>query len=44
MSVYLLRQVRETNGLSQIEKIESIRLEKIQYTEVKFIIFIYEII
>ncbi|CAF1617564.1 unnamed protein product [Rotaria magnacalcarata] len=34
MSVYLVRQTYETNGLYRIEKIESVRLEQINYMEV----------
>lgn len=34
MNVYLLRSIREINGASRLEKIESVRLEKIDYIEV----------
>ncbi|CAF3144888.1 unnamed protein product [Rotaria socialis] len=34
MSVYLVRQTYETNGLYRIEKVESVRLEQINYMEV----------
>ncbi|CAF3547720.1 unnamed protein product [Rotaria sordida] len=34
MKVYLLRQIKETNGLQRIEKIESIQLEQIDYIEI----------